>query len=174
MGLNDNAAYAIYGAYTALVYMTPFFGGMLADRLLGRRRAVVFGGLLMAAGHMLMMVEETTPFFVALALLIAGNGFFKPNISTIVGELYPKVSKKKDAGFTLFYMGINLGALLRQNLPNPISGTGRHLEQPHELPLNILHIARSLADLAGDAEVGVPHLAEALALRGELEPGGAE
>lgn len=112
MGLNDNSAYAIYGAYTALVYMTPFFGGMLADKILGRRRAVVLGGLLMAAGHMLMMVEQTTPFFVALALLIAGNGFFKPNISTIVGELYPKVSQKKDAGFTLFYMGINLGAAM--------------------------------------------------------------
>ena len=112
LGLNDSDAYGIYGAYTALVYMTPYFGGMLADKLLGRKRAVVLGGLLMAAGHLLMTVEQSTAFFVALALLIAGNGFFKPNISTIVGELYPKTSEKKDGGFTIFYMGINLGAAM--------------------------------------------------------------
>ncbi len=112
LGLNDGEAYGVYGAYTALVYMTPYFGGMLADRLLGRRRAVVVGGLLMAAGHLLMTVENRYAFFGALALLIAGNGFFKPNISTIVGELYPQASEKKDAGFTIFYMGINLGAAM--------------------------------------------------------------
>ena len=112
LGLNDTAAYQIYGAYTALVYMTPYFGGMLADRLLGRRRAVVFGGLMMGAGHLLMTIENRTMFFVALAFLIVGNGFFKPNISTMVGELYPKASDRKDAGFTIFYMGINLGAAL--------------------------------------------------------------
>ncbi|MCB9592971.1 MAG: MFS transporter [Sandaracinaceae bacterium] len=112
LGLNDSEAYGVYGAYTALVYMTPYFGGMLADRLLGRRRAVIVGGLLMAAGHLLMTVENRYAFFGALALLIAGNGFFKPNISTIVGELYPKASEKKDAGFTIFYMGINLGAAM--------------------------------------------------------------
>jgi POT family proton-dependent oligopeptide transporter len=108
----DQNAYAVYGSYTALVYMTPFFGGMLADRLLGARRAVVTGGLLMAAGHLLMTVENTTAFYVALALLIAGNGFFKPNISTIVGSLYPEGSPLRDGGFTLFYMGVNLGAAL--------------------------------------------------------------
>ena len=112
LGLNDSAAYQVYGAYTALVYLTPYFGGMLADRLLGRRRAVVLGGLLMATGHLLMTIENRTMFFVALAFLIVGNGFFKPNISTIVGELYPKTSDKKDAGFTIFYMGINLGAAM--------------------------------------------------------------
>jgi len=112
LGLNDTQAYGVYGAYTALVYMTPYFGGMIADRLLGRRRAVIFGGLLMAAGHLLMTIENRAAFFGALALLIAGNGFFKPNISTIVGELYPKASAKKDAGFTIFYMGINLGAAM--------------------------------------------------------------
>ena len=112
LGLNDGEAYGVYGAYTALVYMTPYFGGMLADRLLGRRRAVVVGGLLMAAGHLIMTIENRYAFFGALALLIVGNGFFKPNISTIVGELYPKASEKKDAGFTIFYMGINLGAAM--------------------------------------------------------------
>ena len=108
----DSDAYRVYGAYTSLVYMTPFFGGMLADRLLGARRAVVLGGLLMAAGHLLMTVETSYAFFTALALLIAGNGFFKPNISTIVGSLYPRDSIKRDGGFTIFYMGINLGAMM--------------------------------------------------------------
>jgi proton-dependent oligopeptide transporter, POT family len=112
LGLNDGAAYAVYGAYTALVYATPFIGGMLADRLLGARRAVVLGGVLMAAGHLLMTIETRLAFYGALALLIAGNGFFKPNISTIVGSLYPSGSPKRDGGFTLFYMGINLGAAM--------------------------------------------------------------
>jgi proton-dependent oligopeptide transporter, POT family len=109
---NDARGYAVYGAYTALVYMTPFFGGMLADRLLGARRAVVLGGLLMAAGHLVMAVQTDVAFYSALALLIAGNGFFKPNISTIVGSLYPPGSPRRDGGFTLFYMGINLGAAM--------------------------------------------------------------
>jgi POT family proton-dependent oligopeptide transporter len=108
----DQRAYTVYGSYTALVYMTPFFGGLLADRLLGQRRAVIVGGLLMAAGHLLMTVQTDAAFFFALALLIAGNGFFKPNISTIVGSLYPENSKLRDGGFTLFYMGVNLGAAL--------------------------------------------------------------
>ncbi len=112
MGYGDSDAYAVYGAYTALVYMTPFFGGMLADKVLGARRAVIMGGLLMAAGHLLMTLENKYAFFTALALLIAGNGFFKPNISTIVGSLYPKGSPKRDGGFTIFYMGINMGAAM--------------------------------------------------------------
>lgn len=112
LGYNDNRAYAVYGAYTALVYATPFIGGWLADKLLGTRRAVLLGGLLMAAGHLLMTIENNVCFFGALALLICGNGFFKPNISTIVGTLYPKGSPKRDAGFTIFYIGINLGAAL--------------------------------------------------------------
>jgi POT family proton-dependent oligopeptide transporter len=113
LGYGDNRAYAVYGAYTALVYATPFIGGMLADRILGARRSVILGGLLMAAGHLLMTIETETAFFGALALLIVGNGFFKPNISTIVGDLYPgKLSEKRDGGFTIFYMGINLGAAM--------------------------------------------------------------
>ncbi len=111
---SDADAITVYGAYTALVYMTPFFGGMLADRLLGARRAVVLGGLLMAAGHLLMALENVVAFYTALALLIAGNGFFKPNISTIVGTLYEtsELRAKRDGGFTIFYMGINLGAAM--------------------------------------------------------------
>jgi dipeptide/tripeptide permease len=112
LGLNDGQAYGVYGAYTALVYATPFIGGIVADKLLGQRHAVILGGVLMAAGHLLMMAEYSTPFYVALALLVVGNGFFKPNISTMVGSLYPAGSERRDAGFTLFYMGINLGAAM--------------------------------------------------------------
>jgi dipeptide/tripeptide permease len=110
MKADDEKAYAIYGAYGALVYATPYLGGMLADRFLGARLAVIWGGLLMAAGHLLMTIEAPWALYGALALLIAGNGFFKPNISTMVGSLYPKGSSRRDAGFTIFYMGINLGA----------------------------------------------------------------
>jgi POT family proton-dependent oligopeptide transporter len=108
----DGSAITVYGAYTALVYMTPFFGGMLADKFLGARRAVVLGGVLMALGQLMLTRPFTWAFFGGLALLIAGNGFFKPNISTIVGSLYPQHSTKRDGGFTIFYMGINLGAAM--------------------------------------------------------------
>ena len=112
LGYGDKDANAVYGAYTALVYMTPFFGGMIADRLLGARTTVIIGGLLMAAGHLLMTQENDLFFFTALGFLIAGNGFFKPNISTMVGALYPEGSPKRDGGFTIFYIGINLGAAM--------------------------------------------------------------
>ncbi len=109
---DDEKAYGVLGAYGALVYATPFVGGMLADRLLGQRHAVIFGGLLMAVGHVLMTVEHEVVFLAALAFLIVGNGFFKPNISTMVGSLYAPGDARRDGGFTLFYMGINLGAAL--------------------------------------------------------------
>lgn len=112
MGYGDKDANAVYGAYTALVYMTPFFGGMIADKLLGARATVVIGAVLMAAGHLLMTIEQEFWFFTALGFLIAGNGFFKPNISTMVGQLYPPGSPKRDGGFTIFYIGINLGAAM--------------------------------------------------------------
>ena len=98
----------IYGLYTAFVYLTPFFGGMLADRVIGQRRAVILGGVLMAIGHFLMAVESL--FFPALLFLILGSGAFKPNISTQVGSLYPPGDPRRDRAFTIFYMGINLGA----------------------------------------------------------------
>jgi POT family proton-dependent oligopeptide transporter len=98
----------IYGFYTALVYLTPFFGGMLADKVIGQGRAVILGSLLMAIGHFLMAIESL--FFPALLFLILGNGAFKPNISTQVGNLYPEGDPRRDRAFTIFYMGINLGA----------------------------------------------------------------
>ncbi len=106
---SDDAAYVVYGAYTSLVYATPVIGGMLADRLLGGRKAVVFGGLLMALGHFAMAFDHL--FYLALALLICGNGFFKPNISAIVGRVYSDDDRKRDRAFAIFYMGINLGGM---------------------------------------------------------------
>ncbi len=112
LGYGDDLAYSVYGFYTALLYMTPFFGGMIADRILGQRRAIILGGTLMALGHLAMTLENKIGFYFALALIITGNGFFKPNISSMVGTLYPDRSPRRDGGFTIFYMGINLGAAM--------------------------------------------------------------
>ena len=100
----------IYGLYTGLVYFTPFFGGLLADRFWGQYKTVYLGGFLMAIGHFLMASEQA--FLLALVFLILGNGAFKPNISTQVGSLYADGDPRRDAAFTIFYMGINLGAFL--------------------------------------------------------------
>lgn len=109
IGLTKDNALQIYGVYTGLVYVTPLLGGFLADKVLGRRKAVFIGGLVMALGHLAMAVPSLL--YVALALLIVGNGFFKPNISTMVGGLYSDGDNRRDGAFTIFYMGINLGAL---------------------------------------------------------------
>lgn len=98
----------IYGLYTGFVYLSPYFGGILADRVWGRRKSVYIGGALMALGHFLMGFENL--FLPALFFLILGNGAFKPNISTQVGSLYPEGDTRRDGAFTIFYMGINLGA----------------------------------------------------------------
>src|SRR6185369_15755242 len=100
----------IYGLYTALVYLTPIFGGLLADRVLGQRRTVILGAILMAIGHFMMAVEPL--FLFALGALILGNGAFKPNISTQVGGLYAPGDPRRDRAFSIFYVGINLGAFL--------------------------------------------------------------
>ncbi len=98
----------IYGLYTGFVYFTPFFGGILADKVLGQYRTVYLGGILMAIGHFLMAIESM--FLFALLFIILGNGAFKPNISTQVGNLYPDNDPRRDRAFSIFYMGINLGA----------------------------------------------------------------
>jgi POT family proton-dependent oligopeptide transporter len=100
----------IYGFYTGLVYLTPIFGGLLADRLLGQRRTVILGAGLMAVGHFMMAFEHL--FLFALLVLILGNGCFKPNISTQVGQLYAPGDRRRDRAFSIFYVGINLGAFL--------------------------------------------------------------
>ncbi len=106
----QGSASLLYGFYTGLVYLTPLIGGYIADKYLGQRKTVVVGGLLMALGHFVMAFENS--FFLALALLILGNGAFKPNISTQVGSLYAEGDPRRDGAFTIFYMGINLGAFI--------------------------------------------------------------
>lgn len=105
-------AYGIYGAYGGLVYATPLVGGLLAERFMGYRKAIMWGALLMMAGHFLMAIETEIIFLTALALLIMGNGFFKPNISALIGKFYSKTDPRRDGAFTIFYMGINIGAFL--------------------------------------------------------------
>ncbi len=118
---SDSEAGVIYGAYTALVYITPVIGGYLADRYLGQRKAVTFGALLLTFGHFLMAFEgdgagQADPainiFWLALAFIIVGSGFLKANISVIVGQLYTRTDIRRDPAYTIFYMGINLGAAL--------------------------------------------------------------
>ena len=98
----------LYATYTGLVYLTPLLGGFLADKFLGQRKAILVGGIVMALGHFAMAFEPLL--YLALSLLILGNGFFKPNISTMVGNLYPQGDARRDGAYTIFYMGINLGA----------------------------------------------------------------
>ncbi len=112
LGLTDQKATAIYGLYTAGVYLAALPGGWLADRLLGAQRAIWLGGLLIAAGHFTLAIPSPTAFFLGLLLVVLGTGLLKPNISSLVGKLYPEGGARRDAGFTLFYMGINLGAAL--------------------------------------------------------------
>ena len=113
-GWERDSALLLYGWYTGLVYITPILGGLIADKLMGYRNAVVIGALLMTLGHASMAFEVFSNFFfyLGLGLLIIGNGLFKPNISSIVGQLYKTQGKEKDAGYTIFYMGINSGAFL--------------------------------------------------------------
>lgn len=114
----DSKSLIVYGSYTALVYFFPIIGGLLADRLLGFRKAIMFGGILMSLGHFCLavmgFVDETnqTLFFLSLALIIVGNGYFKPNISSFLGKFYEDRIELKDSAFNIFYMGINVGALL--------------------------------------------------------------
>ena len=113
-GWERGEALALYGVYTGLVYITPIFGGLIADKLLGYRKAVIIGAIIMTLGHAAMSLEVFNDLFLYFGLicLIIGNGLFKPNISSIVGQLYKTESQDKDAGYTIFYMGINSGAFL--------------------------------------------------------------
>ena len=103
----------LYGSYTFWVYVTGILGGFLADKVLGARRAVVIGGFIISAGHICLTLDTHMTFYAGLALIVCGTGLFKPNISTIVGQLYGQGESediKRDAGYTLFYMGVNSGA----------------------------------------------------------------
>ena len=112
LGYDVATAGAIYGLYTGLVYILALPGGWVADNLWGQRKAIWVGGWIIAAGHFTMAIPSTFTFFLGLVFIICGTGLLKPNVSTIVGELYPEGGARRDAGFSIFYMGINLGALL--------------------------------------------------------------
>jgi POT family proton-dependent oligopeptide transporter len=112
MGLTDSSATAIYGIYTALVYLVALPGGWIADRLIGAQRAVFFGGCIIMSGHFVLAIPSVYAFFIGLLLVVLGTGLLKPNVSAIVGQLYPEGDPRRDGGFTIFYMGINVGAML--------------------------------------------------------------
>ena len=108
----DAATAVVYASYGSLVYASTVIGGQISDKILGMRSSIFLGGILMAVGHFVLAVESDLAFFLALALIVVGNGFFKPNISTFVGALYKEGDVRKDSGFTIFYMGINIGGFV--------------------------------------------------------------
>lgn len=112
LGWTNKEALSLYGWYTMLVYVMSIPGGWLADKFLGQKKSVLYGGILLVAGHGILSVEETWAFYSGLALIVAGVGMLKPNISTMVGGLYPPGDIRRDKGFTIFYIGINVGAFL--------------------------------------------------------------
>ncbi|MFV8750898.1 peptide MFS transporter [Nannocystaceae bacterium ST9] len=120
LGLSSGEGNEIYGLYLAFVYFTPFPGGMLADRFLGYRRAVLIGGLIMASGLFLLSIPGKNFFYLGILGLVLGNGLFKPNISVMVGNLYEAGDPKRDSGFNIFYMGINIGAFIASFLASSV------------------------------------------------------
>ncbi|NQW27867.1 MAG: peptide MFS transporter [Flammeovirgaceae bacterium] len=115
LGLDTETSAAVYGLYTAAVYLLSLPGGWLADNLIGQRRAIWYGGVLIMIGHLILAIPgDPNIFFIGLGFVAAGTGFLKPNISSIVGDLYPEGGARRDAGFSMFYMGINLGSIIGQ------------------------------------------------------------
>lgn len=112
MGMDDKLAYAIYGLYTAAVYLMSLPGGWLADRLWGAQRAVWYGGIVIALGHFTLALPWVQTFYLGLVFVVVGSGILKPNMSGLVADLYPEGGSRRDAGFTIFYMGVNLGAFI--------------------------------------------------------------
>src|SRR5687767_2060498 len=112
LGFDTAKAGVIYGTYVGLVYFTALPGGWLADRFLGQRRATLYGGVLIMLGHICLALPALATFYAGLGLIITGTGLLKPNISVMVGQLYSEEDHRRDAGFSIFYMGINLGAFI--------------------------------------------------------------
>ncbi|HCO83187.1 MAG TPA: MFS transporter, partial [Arenibacter sp.] len=112
LGWTNMEALALYGWYTMLVYVASIPGGIIADRMLGQKKAVIVGAVLLVIGHSILAIEQMWAFYTGLGFIIAGVGMLKPNISTMVGGLYPKGDIRRDKGFTIFYIGINIGAFL--------------------------------------------------------------
>ncbi|MEY4377842.1 MAG: hypothetical protein RJB26_2392 [Pseudomonadota bacterium] len=124
LGIDDKTATAIYGLYTAAVYLVALPGGYIADRVIGAQKAVIVGGILITLGNVLLgMAGGAAAFYVGLVVIIAGVGLLKPNISAIVAGLYPEGGARRDAGFTIFYMGINLGAFIAPLIVAPVAAT---------------------------------------------------
>ncbi len=111
MGMSQDKATAIYGLYTFGVYVLALPGGWIADRVFGQRQSVLYGGIIIALGHYSMAIPSEITFFLGMALIVIGTGLLKPNVSSVVGDLYPEGGARRDAGFSIFYMGINFGAL---------------------------------------------------------------
>ena len=112
MGLTDTDATAIYGIYTAFVYLVALPGGWIADRVIGAQSAILAGGFVIMCGHFILAIPTVQTFFIGLLLVIIGTGLLKPNISAVLGALYSEGDPKRDAGFSIFYMGINIGGML--------------------------------------------------------------
>ena len=112
LGFDDRHAGALYGTYTGSVWLAAIFGGVIADRLLGQYRSVLFGGIIIALGHFTLAFKVLPSFYAGLALIVIGTGLLKPNVSILLGSLYEQGDNRRDAGFSIFYMGINLGAFL--------------------------------------------------------------
>ena len=113
-GWSNADAADIYGTFIAVAYLTPFMGGLLADLKLGYRFSITLGGILMGVGYCMLAIPEKWAFYTALTVMVVGNGFFKPNISTLLGNLFndDRYRHKKDTGYNIFYMGINVGAFV--------------------------------------------------------------
>jgi proton-dependent oligopeptide transporter, POT family len=116
LGFDDRTASSVYGLYISATYLSALWGGWVADRLIGQQRAVMAGGLLIVIGNALLVVSNTGFFFVGLTIIVFGTGLLKPNISAIVAQLYPEGGARRDAGFSIFYMGINTGSFFGQLL----------------------------------------------------------
>ena len=112
LGFTTPEAGAIYGLYTGMVYLLALPGGWIADKVLGARRTVLYGGIIIASGHFCLAIPTVITFFIGLVLIVSGTGMLKPNVSTMVGQLYPQHDPRRDAGFSIFYIGINLGAFI--------------------------------------------------------------
>lgn len=112
LSYKDSSAYLLYGAFSSMLYLTPVLGGYIADRFIGFRRSILLGAFLFIIGYALMSIPNKSALFLGLSVVILGNGFFKPNVSSLVGELYAAGDPRRDGGFTLFYMGINVGSLI--------------------------------------------------------------
>ena len=166
LGLSDKTATAIYGLYTAGVYLMALPGGWVADRLLGAQRAVWYGGIVITAGHFSLAIPSTATFYLGLLLLVLGTGLLKPNISAIVGQLYPEGGARRDAGFTIFYMGINLGATLG---PLVCSALGEKVNWHYGFGAAGIGMILGLVQY----KLTAPHLGEAGKRPGHAEPAGA-